>query len=498
MQSTENDIQTPSRLLKAARLFPSTHGAFLVGGCVRDLLADKQPADYDLAVSGRPEAYARQLADKHGGRPVAIGPARHQIFRIVAFDRVFDISPLVGDSIEADLKNRDFTINAMAFDLAGQVLIDPENGLADLKSRIIKMVSPNAFTDDPLRQLRAFRLAAQFQCRIEAQTRLAIKTSAGLLKTCAGERIRAELLKLLMFSGAADTLMQMVDCGLLFDIIPELAPLAGCRQNVHHSFDAWTHTLAACRQMEAIIEPVNPDGNYALIRRAAAQMKDSNRVGLLKLALLLHDIGKPATRSTDAKGQVHFYGHGRRGVKIAAEVCRRLKCSRRETDYISGIIKNHNRPLFLFQLHAENRLSDRAVTRFFIQCGEMTPDILLHAAADFAGKRHAAPDFAGKRHAAPDFAGKRHTPGTDLSDFTSFIESLLDRYLNTHTRRVAGHALLTGHDLMTAFGLSPSPLFKKLLTRVETARLAGEISEKQQALALVRRLLNRTDQPPTH
>ena len=476
MNPPDNDIQIPSRLLKAARLFPSTAGAFLVGGCVRDLLADRQPADYDLAVSGQPEAYARQLADKHGGRPVAIGPARHRLFRIVAFDRVFDISPLVGDSIETDLKSRDFSINAMAFDLAGQALIDPEDGLADLKNQIIKMVAPDAFINDPLRQLRAFRLAAQFQYRIEAQTRLAIKTSAGLIKTCAGERIRAELLKLLMFPGTADTLAQMVDSGLLFEIIPELTPLKDCRQNAHHNFDAWTHTLAACRQLEAFIDPVNLNENRALIRRTAAQLKDQSRAALLKLALLLHDIGKPATRSTDAKGQIHFYGHGHRGVKIATEICRRLKCSRHETDYISGIIKNHNRPLFLFLLHTENRLSDRAVTRFYIQCGGMTPDILLHAAADSAGKRD--------------------TPETDLSDFTSFIETLLGRYVDTHTRRAAGPALLTGHDLITAFGLSPSPLFKKLLTQVETARLAGEISKKRQALELVRRLLDRNDRPP--
>lgn len=475
MQSTENDIQTPSRLLKAARLLPPSDGAFLVGGCVRDLIAGKPPADFDLAVSIEPEAYARQLADKYGGRPVAMGPARHRLFRIVAFDRVFDISPLVGDSIETDLKNRDFTINAMAFDLAGQALIDPENGLADLKNRIIKMVAPDAFINDPLRQLRAFRLAAQFQWRIEAQTRLAIKTSAGLIQTCAGERIRAELLKLLLFPGAADTLAQMVDSGLLFEIIPELAPLKDCQQNAHHSFDVWTHTLAACRQLEAFIDPVNLNENRDLIRHTATQLKEQGRAALLKLALLLHDIGKPVTRSTDAKGQIHFYGHGRRGVKIATEICRRLKCSRRETDYISGIIKNHNRPLFLFLLHTENRLSDRAVTRFYIQCGGMTPEILLHAAADSAGKRE--------------------TPETDFSDFTTFIETLLNRYVDTHTRRTAGPALLTGHDLMTAFDLSPSPLFKKLLAQVETARLAGEISKKQQALELVRRLLDRSGRP---
>lgn len=478
LQVTENHIQIPDQLLKAARLFPSTGGVFLVGGCVRDLLAGEQPADYDLAVSDQPEAYAQLLADRHGGRPVAIGPARHRIFRVVAGDRIFDISPLVGDSIETDLKNRDFTINAMAFDLAGQALIDPERGLADLNNRVIKMVSPAAFINDPLRQLRAFRLGTQFQCRIETKTHRAIKSTAGSIQACAGERVRAELLKMLMFPGAAKALAQMADCGLLFNIIPELAALVDCEQNVHHSFDVWTHTLAACRHLEALIDPDSPNSHGALLRRAAARVKHHNRTSLLKLALLLHDIGKPATRSTDAKGQVHFYGHGRRGVKIATETCRRLKCSRRETEYINGVIKNHNRPLFLSLLHTQNRLSDRAVTRFFIQCDEMTPDILLHAVADFAGKRP--------------------TPGPGLTEFIGFIETLLERYFNTHTRRVAEPGLLTGHDLITVFDLSPSPLFKKVLARVETARLAGEISDKQQALEIVRRLLNQADQPPAH
>ncbi|MCP3955164.1 MAG: CCA tRNA nucleotidyltransferase [Desulfobacterales bacterium] len=472
---TENHAQMHGQLLKAAGLFPSTGGAFLVGGCVRDLLAGEPPADYDLAVSGPPAAYARQMADKHGGRPVAIGPERHSFFRVVAGGRIFDISPLVGDSIKADLRNRDFTINAMAFDLAQKALIDPEDGLADLKNRVIRLVSPDAFVNDPLRLLRAFRMAAQFRGRIEAQTRLAIKAAADSIKTCAGERVRAELLKTFMFPDSAKALAQMADCGLLFAVIPELLPLADCRQNVHHSFNAWTHTLAAGRHLEALIDPGNPDNKGAWLHRAATRVQRSGQSGLLKLALLLHDIGKPDTRSTDAKGQIHFYGHGRRGVKITLKICRRLKCSRRETAYITGIIKNHNRPLFLFLLHKENRLSDRAVTRFFIQCAETTPDILLHAVADFAGKRR--------------------TPGTDLADFYSFINTLLERYFNTHTHRVAGPGLLSGHDLMAAFDLPPSPLFRKILDRVETARLAGEISEKRQALELVRRLLDLADHP---
>jgi poly(A) polymerase len=472
-----NENQANTLLRKTIRLFPPMAGAFLVGGCVRDLLAGQQPADYDLAVSGQPAVYARKLAQLHGGRAIALGPARHRIIRVAAGELIFDVAPLSGGSIAADLRNRDFTINALAFDLAGQVLIDPENGLADLKNRVIRMVSLNAFADDPLRQLRAFRMGTQFQCRIEARTLQAIKVRANLISHCAGERVRAELLKMLSFSGSTAALRQMADCGLLFEILPELAALEHCRPNAHHSFDAWTHTLAACRHLETLITPGNPVGDRPLIRRAADALSGGHRTDLLKLALLLHDIGKPATRCTDAKGQVHFYGHGRRGADIAAGICRRLKFSRHATEYLGKIIKSHNRPLFLFLLHRENRLGPRAITRFFVHCDATTPEVLLHAVADSAGKHPA--------------------PGADLAAFTDFVETLLGRYFEDHTRRQSEPGLLTGHDLITVFGLSPSPVFGKILGRVETARLAGELSDKQQALDLVRQLLKQTDQPPT-
>jgi poly(A) polymerase len=471
LQTSENEKQDYRLLAKAARLFPPAGGAFLVGGCVRDLLTGSRPADYDLAVSGKPVEYARRIAQMHGGRPVPIGPSGHKIFRVVAGPRVFDISPLAGSSIGEDLKDRDFTINAMAYDIAEHELIDPENGLEDLGNRILKAVSANAFVNDPLRLLRAFRLGTQFNCKIDGQTFQAIKTSAGLIKNCAGERVRTELLKLLALSGSFDALEQMADCGLLFDIIPELRPLIECRQNTHHSFDVWTHTLASYRSLESLTDHHALDRDDSMIRHAAALLENRKRTGLLKMAMLLHDTGKPATRSTDGKGRIHFYGHGRRGYKIAADICRRLKFSRREMDYIGRVIKNHNRPLFLFLLHTENRLSDKAVTRFFIQCDEVTPDILLHAVADFAGKRR--------------------TPSKESKDFAEFAEALLKRYFDIHIRRQAKPGLITGRDLITGFGLAPSPVFKKILAAVEAARLAGEISEKQQAMDLARRLLDR-------
>ena len=265
----------------------------------------------------------------------------------------------------------------------------------------------------------------------------------------------------------------MAECGLLFAIIPELAPLQACRQNTHHQFDAWTHTLAAVGHLEVLTDPGLAGAGRNLLGQAALYRR--GRAGLLKLALLLHDLGKPATRSVDAAGRIHFYGHEHRSADISENICRRLKFSRRETRYLYGIIRRHLRPLLLFNLYTENRLSGRAVTRFFVQCGTWMPDILLHAAADFAGKQA--------------------EPKADLEAFTSFTVDLIDRYRNIHAPRAAKPGLLTGRDLITAFGLTPSPLFKKILARVETARLAGEISDRQQALDLVRRMLDRRDTP---
>jgi len=476
MTTIEKNTPEYEALFQAARLLPAREGVYLVGGCVRDLLIKQAPADYDLAVSGDPEVYAHLLAAKFGGRPIAIGPDRHRLFRVVAGGRIFDLSPLVGGSIAEDLENRDFTINAMAFDVAGQNLVDPLDGLNDLQAKVLKMASPRAFVNDPLRQLRAFRLAAQFRCRIEDATLAAVKAMIGTIQTCAGERIRTEFFKLLAFNGSTQFVEQMADCGLLYEIFPELANLQGCRQNEHHSFDVWTHTLAACRQLENYLDSDAPDDRLASIQRAVANVRHHKQVGLLKMALLLHDVGKPATRSTDAGGKVHFYGHGRRGAVLAADICNRLKCSRAESDYIGTVVRLHNRPLFLYLLQSHNRLSNRAVARFFIHCADLAPAILIHAIADYAGKRS--------------------VPGEDLKTYVRFIESLLAHYFDTHIKRQAEPGLLTGRDLITHFGLAPAPLFKKLLEKVETARLAGEIQNRQQALDLVSALLDQSA-PPT-
>jgi poly(A) polymerase len=172
---------------------PPAEDVFLVGGCVRDLLLGRRPADIDLVVTGDARAYAQRLAAARGGRMVDIGTPRFRLYRVAAAGQLIDVSPAAGADIREDLQRRDFTINSLALNIASGELIDIAAGREDLAAGVIRMVSDDAFRADPVRLLRAFRLAAQFNFSIEPRTLAAIAGDAARIAGSAGERLRAEL-----------------------------------------------------------------------------------------------------------------------------------------------------------------------------------------------------------------------------------------------------------------------------------------------------------------
>lgn len=455
--------------------------AYIVGGTTRDLLLGQTPADYDIAVQGDPEKYAEALGRHMGGRLVPMGKPGKMVYRFVSGKHVVDITPVRGPAIESDLALRDFTINAMAVDLATGALIDPFDGQQDLAARTVRMVDEGAFEADPLRLLRAFRMAACLAFTLTADTLSAITTHATLIRLSAGERIREELFKILATPHCHPHLVRMSDCGLLDTIFPELTPLRGCSQNRHHSYDVLNHTLAACGQLEKLmvehtghlpfsppaVAPGNNRGHH--MRRERPGKPADKNVACLKLALLLHDTGKPTCKIVDATGAIHFYGHEKTGAKTAAVVCDRIRCSRAEHQFISSIISNHARPLQLFHLDKKKTLSNKAVTRLFMTGGDHIPYLLLHAAADMLGKGEAA--------------------RADAQPFISFLKKLAARFYMEYMPRKASPPLLTGQDLIREFGLSPSPLFANILQRVEEARLSEKQMDRLAALSLVNLLL---------
>ena len=313
--------------------------AWLVGGAVRDLLMGLRPIDYDIVVRQDPEILAGDISRDTGASFFKMGKNRQVVFRGRLKDHTIDIVPMAGDSIESDLRLRDFTINAMAVHLGSRAFLDPVGGRHDLASRTLRMVSDKAFPSDPLRMLRAYRFAATLNFEIEKGTESAIKAHSRLICRPAGERIREELIRLLAAPGATGYLWKMKDSGLLFDLFPELVDEKGCMQNRHHCFDVLDHTLFACRHLESLLNDPGTETDPAL--QPAIDGIDDRLKPVLKLAMLLHDIGKPRTRSMDTGGSVHFFGHEKIGAGLAEAISGRLKFSNLDADYLCGLIQNH-------------------------------------------------------------------------------------------------------------------------------------------------------------
>jgi tRNA nucleotidyltransferase/poly(A) polymerase len=449
------------------KIFPRAPGAFIVGGSIRDLLCGREPVDYDIAVLGDPLKFARRIESSTNGRLVELGKPGQMIIRVVSEKHIIDVSSITEASIEKDLQARDFTINAMAYDLSSNRLIDPVGAQRDLKRKIIRMVSKDIFKRDPVRLLRAYRIAAEFQFEIEPQTKAAIQKHAALIQQSAGERVRAEFFKMLQCPNFHPYLSQMADSALLFAFLPELAALKQCRQNRHHQFNVFDHTLRAFFHLEALLganqKLLIADGQPAARQIAATQ------IPLLKFSILLHDVAKPAVQTTNRDGELHFYGHERQSAQTAEAICRRLKCSQRDADKIHFLVRHHVRPRFLFTALHEQKAGPRAVTRFFMKCAEHIPDLLIIAAADMLGKEA--------------------QPGERSTAFTAFLNQLMVDFETNFRPRKSRPRLLTGHDLTAEFRLEPSPLYKKILSRVEEERLSRSDMTRQEAFNLVRKLI---------
>lgn len=307
------------------------HEAYLVGGCVRDLLRDVEPHDWDICTSALPEETERCFADrrvietglKHGtvtvleeGEPYEIttyrteGPysdSRHPDF--VCFV----------PNLEEDLARRDFAMNAIAMDLEGN-LRDPFGGADDIKAGLIRCVGEpdRRFREDGLRVMRALRFAAVFGYEIEEQTAQAVHENRTMLDRVAAERINTELCKLLVGKGAGNALRQYPDVFCQF--WPQLGPLVTLEQNnPWHCWGGWEHTIHA---MEGAPTDVT-----------------------LRLAMLLHDIGKPACKSTDENGTDHFYGHPAVSAQLAEQMLRALKFDNKTRDRVVLLVERHDAQL---------------------------------------------------------------------------------------------------------------------------------------------------------
>lgn len=463
--------------------------AYLVGGCVRDGLMGRPFYDLDIAVSGA-EEFARRL----GGTLVPLGE-RFGTWRVVMSPWTVDVSEMQGD-IFADLGRRDVTVNAMAIALprdtthgstgpprAGWVppgpptlhvgslaappseLLDPFGGLADLRAGTVRMVRAQNLSDDPLRLLRAVRLAAELGFSIEPGTELAIAERADLITGPAPERQREELCRILAADGAAGSLALLDRLGLLAALLPDLVMGKGVEQPKEHYWDVFEHQIQTVAAVEAVLDgKVARPWTNTLDGYFEQHLGNLGRQTLLKLTALLHDVGKPATKSVQANGRVRFFGHSELGAEMVERAMVRLRFSDQQTRMATTMVTHHLRP---GQWSDGGLPTNRALYRYFRDLGDVAIDTIFLNLADHLAARGPMMDRE------------------DWAEHVAVAEYALDKYFD-HEEKTRQERLVTGHDLMQAFGLAPGPLVGRLLAEVDEAWRTGAISGKDEALALLR------------
>jgi tRNA nucleotidyltransferase/poly(A) polymerase len=450
----------------------------LVGGTVRDLLLGCETHDLDYAVDGDGLAIARRVANALGGAYVSLDPERG-IGRVVlqhqgAHADSLDFASFRGPTLEADLRDRDLTINAMALCRSADrsfTLIDPLAGSSDLHDRVLRATSAHAFVDDPVRTLRAVRQGIQFGCRIEAQTQAWLTAAVPRLSAVSPERIRDEWFRILAQPHAGDAVQQLQRTGLLAQIAPPVAALADLPA-LPPARDRLSCAVAVLRAVEAIWEALQSQGGSAielpagaitiaghLRRHCAVSISDQRpRLALLKCAALLHRVGQ-AEPVEGAAQSAH----------IAGELAQSWHCSNAEADMLRVAVAAH---VCADRLARVDCLDRRAIHRYYRQAGLHGVDAAYLALA--------------KAYAS-------HTAGAPSPAWRHHVERLVrlwQAYYCKFGEIIAPPRLLSGHDLLQ-LGMAPGPQIGELLAHIQEEQAAGEIETRAQALAVAHAWLGR-------
>lgn len=492
-----SSIRPPDGLWRVALRLADQRGVglWLVGGAVRDALLLRRIHDWDFTVERGALSLARATANALGGAYYPLdadrGAGRVILPTGDSGTVTLDFADLRGDDLISDLRLRDFTVNAMALDADGE-LIDPLGGSVDLAAGHLRATSERAFSDDPVRTLRAVRQAAELGFSIDAQTEQWIRRDAARLAEPSRERVRDELVRLIALPGAALHVRRLDELDVLAHVLPPLAETQGVSQSWPHRFDVWEHSLHMLDALEGVVMACTGSGMPtpalagpppevwvdvdARLRRfglgiaehlAATETGGRERGVLLKLAALLHDVGKPATQTRDEQGDIRFYGHEGVGAPLSLNLLQWLRFSSDECERVARMIGGHMRPGLLGREPAVTR---RAIYRYFRDLGSAGVEVALMGLADHLSTW------------GPNLIPERWERRLDV------VETLLEHYTVRRDETVAPPALLDGRDVMEALGVEPGPGVGSALEALREAQAAGEVMTREEALAFVRGL----------
>jgi putative nucleotidyltransferase with HDIG domain len=461
--------------VRAAQEALAGRDAWIVGGAVRDAALGRDVVDVDMAVAGDEREAARAVAATGGGHAFQLSAA-FGAWRAVAAEDAWrvDVSRLRAPSIERDLELRDFTVNAIAVSLSdsGAGPIDPFGGLDDLAAGLLRVPAPGSFEEDPLRVLRAARLASTLALEVDPETARLAGASAGAIDGTAGERQLAELRLLLSGADPVRGLALLDELGATPVVLPEIEEVKGVEQNPNHHLDVHGHTLEVLRQtleIERDLERFAGDAAAETAALLAEPLADGfTRGDALRFGALVHDTGKPVTRG-ERGGYVTFIGHDDEGARIVAGLCRRLRTSRALEAHLVGLTRHHLRLGFLV---ARRPLSRREVHDYLRATEPVAPDVTLLSAADRLAARGGGP---------------------------LATEEMIEAHLGLAREMLAASlewrhegppaAPIPGDELAEELGIEPGPELGRLLAEIEAAVYAGEVSGRDQAIEHARAIL---------
>jgi poly(A) polymerase len=468
-------LHLPPPIAEALRHLQSAQQpAWLVGGVVRDLLLERPIKDFDIVLGGDGLQWARRLARELNGSFVVLDEVR-KVGRVVLS---YNGKPLWldvatfrgpndtgdGTSLEEDLRLRDYTINAIALDPTTNTIVDPTGGAAHVNARELHPAGPHSLNDDPLRILRGVRILATHGFTIPDSTLQLMKKAAPGLAQIAMERVREEWMRLLAPPNATERVRLLDTIGVLDVLLPELVGCKGVTQSPPHAHDVFDHQLLVLTAIEKLLAPDDPIWATGLLSRFRESVfahleKDIAfelpRWLLLKHVGLLHDIGKPATRTVGKDGRIHFYSHDEVGATLIEPLMVRWKFPSKAVEYATDMVLYHLRPL-QFTNHLPPR--SRTIYRFFRTTGDLGVDLGIHTIADQRGKAFAE----------------------DRATVIEVVKYLWSAYFDEPERFVRVTPLLNGHEVMELTGLQGKRI-GELLEGLKEQQAQGRIKTKDEA-----------------
>jgi len=427
---------------------------FLVGGYLRDLLLGTPGKDYDFALPKDASLFIATIEEAFHLHFFKVGKEEMNTitYRIIKEDMSIDLTFLQGETIEEDLRRRDFTINAIAFSLQEESFHFVGGSLEDIGKKVIRTVSNHSIDQDPLRMLRAIRYLCTLDGFVmDKELREEISLKKEKILSLPGERIKTELDHILLSPRPAIGMKSLHESNLLLTLFPELKGLENLGQNEHHHLDVLFHTLLMTEKISWAFEWVAQNHQEIFLTQ-------EDRLSVY-YAALFHDIGKQDTYTEDEKGRVHFYYHESFSVQAAERIMERLRFSTLMKNKILNLVKNHMR---ILNLSWETK--ETALKRLVHQVGDETPLLVLHTLSD-----------------------KEASRGVLSIQIDEVVENHCLRILKLFNEKDIVHppSFITGHDVM-ALGYSSGPRVGEILDFIRQKQVEGEIKNREEALRILR------------